>query len=57
MQRTGRFTGLYFCIPPESAAPGKYAISLLQLALFIDQFTFEDSLPRHARTRPMNPMT
>jgi hypothetical protein len=27
---------------------GKYAISLLWLALFTDEFTFEDSLPRHA---------
>ena len=31
----------------------KYAISLLWLALFTDQFTFEDSLPRHARARPI----
>ena len=37
----------------------KYAISLLWLALFkfTDQFTLEDSLPRHARARPMNPIT
>jgi hypothetical protein len=35
----------------------KYVISLLWLALFTDQFTFEDFLPRHARARPMNPIT
>ena len=35
----------------------KYAINLLWLALFTDQFTFEDSLPRHMRARPMNPIT
>ncbi len=31
--------------------------SLLWIASFTDQFTFEDSLPRHARARPMNPVT
>ncbi len=35
----------------------KYAISLLWLALSTDQFTLEGSLPRHARARPMNPIT
>jgi hypothetical protein len=54
MRRTGRFTGLHFCPPTGSAAPGKYSISLLWLALFTDQFTFEDSLPRHVRARPIN---
>jgi hypothetical protein len=61
MRRTGRFTGLHY-LPCSAIHPGpphrkKYAISLLWLALFTDQFTFEDSLPRHARARPMNPIT
>jgi hypothetical protein len=46
-----------FYLLSGSAATGKYAISLRWLALFTDQFTFEDSLPRHARAGPMNPIT
>jgi hypothetical protein len=38
-----------------STAPGKYAIYLL--SLLTDQFTFADSLPCHARARPMQPIT
>ncbi len=53
----GRFTGLHFRPPPGSTAPGKYAISLLWLASFTDWFTFADSLPYHARARPMHPIT
>jgi hypothetical protein len=42
-----------FAFHPGPQHREKYAISLLWLALFTDQFTFEDSLPRHARARPM----
>ncbi len=46
-----------FAFHPGPPHRKKYAISQLWLALFTDQFTFEDSLPRHARASPMNPIT
>jgi hypothetical protein len=46
-----------FAFHPSPPHREKYAISLLWLALFTDQFTFKDSLPRHARARSMNPIT
>jgi hypothetical protein len=55
MPRRGRFTASLSAFHP--GPPQKYAISLLWLALFTDQLTFKDSLPRHARARPMNPIT
>jgi hypothetical protein len=46
-----------FAFHPSPQHREKYAISLLWLALFTDQFSFEYSLPRHTRAQPMNPIT
>ncbi len=45
------YRSLLFAFHSSPPHRKKYAISLLWLELFTDQFTFEDSLPHHARAR------